>query len=57
MLSGIMQREMVAIIENINIEPLKIQIKKANRRMKEAQKQKENWWKKLPKKRRKLKAL
>ncbi len=42
------------IARTIDVEPLKSQMQKANKRMKEAQKQRKNWWKKLPKKRRRL---
>ncbi len=45
---------MAEIIRTIDVEPLKSQMQKANRRMKEAQKQRKNWWKKLPRKRRKV---
>lgn len=46
---------MAEIVRTIDIEPLKSQMEKANKRMKEARKQRENWWKKLPRKRRRVK--
>ncbi|MEQ8170271.1 MAG: hypothetical protein ABRQ38_15410 [Candidatus Eremiobacterota bacterium] len=40
------------IVRTIDVEPLKSQMDRANKRMKEARKQRDNWWKKLPRKRR-----
>ncbi|OQA13815.1 MAG: hypothetical protein BWY64_03472 [bacterium ADurb.Bin363] len=46
---------MAKIVKTIDTEPLKSQMERANKRMKEAQKQRNNWWKKLPRKRRRVK--